>query len=103
MVLVQGDNSVRDNVIYYLTHGLVGPKHRYSHIEELALAVIHAIQQLCHYILINFFFLLVDVNPFQFFLNKQVIGGKYNKWIVILQEFDLKFMSPKLNKSLAFA
>ena len=29
--------------------------------------------------------------------------GKYNKWIVILQEFDLEFVSAKLKKSLIFA
>ena len=32
-----------------------------------------------------------------------MIGGKYNKWIVILQEFDLKFVSVKSKKSLIFA
>ena len=32
-----------------------------------------------------------------------MIGGKYNKWIVILQEFDLKFVSAKSKKSLIFA
>ena len=32
-----------------------------------------------------------------------MIGGKYNKWIVILQEFDLEFVSVKSNKSLIFA
>ena len=31
-----------------------------------------------------------------------MIGGKYNKWIVILQEFDLKFVSVKTKKSLIF-
>ena len=31
-----------------------------------------------------------------------MIGGKYNKWIVILQEFDLEFVSKKLKKSLIF-
>ena len=29
-----------------------------------------------------------------------MIGGKYNKWIVILQEFDLEFISVKSKKSL---
>jgi len=29
-------------------------------------------------------------------------GGKYNKWIVILQEFDLEFVSAKPKKSLIF-
>src|SRR6267378_3767178 len=32
-----------------------------------------------------------------------MIGGKYNKWIVILQEFNLEFVSAKSKKSLIFA
>ena len=32
-----------------------------------------------------------------------MIGGKYNKWIVILQEFDLEFVSAKSKKSFVFA
>ena len=32
-----------------------------------------------------------------------MIEGKYNKWIVILQEFDLEFVSAKSKKSLIFA
>ena len=32
-----------------------------------------------------------------------MIGGKYNKCIVILQEFDLEFVSAKMKKSLIFA
>ena len=32
-----------------------------------------------------------------------MIEGKYNKWIVILQEFDLKFVSTKSKKYLIFA
>ena len=31
-----------------------------------------------------------------------MIGGKYNKWIVILQEFDLKFVLANSKKSLIF-
>ena len=31
-----------------------------------------------------------------------MIGGKYNKWIAILQEFDLEFVSTKSKKSLIF-
>lgn len=83
-------------MIYYISRGLVGPKLWYPHIEKLALAAVHAIQQLCHNISLRKTFVLADVNPFQFFFSKQVIGGKYNKMIFILQEFDLKFMSAKL-------
>ena len=38
---------------------------------------------------------LVDVNPFQYVLSQWIVGGKFNKWIVILQEFELDFQSAK--------
>ena len=47
--------------------------------------------------------MVAHVNPFQFILTRRMIGGKYNKWIVILQEFDLEFVSMKSKKSLIFA
>ena len=46
---------------------------------------------------------MADVNPFQYFLSQWIVGGKFNKWIVILQEFDLDFQSAKSKKSLVFA
>jgi hypothetical protein len=45
---------------------------------------------------------VADVNPFQYVITRRIIGGKYNKWIVILQEFDLDFTSVKSKKSLIF-
>ena len=36
-------------------------------------------------------------------LSRQIIGGKYSKWIVILQQFDLVFTAAKAKKSLVFA
>ena len=52
MVLVQEDDGFNEHVIYYLSQGLVGAELRYSHIDKLALEVVHAIQQLRHYILL---------------------------------------------------
>jgi hypothetical protein len=42
------------------------------------------------------------VNPFQYVLSRHIIGGEYNKWIFILQEFDIDFASAKSKKSLVF-
>ena len=44
-----------------------------------------------------------DINPFQYVLSWCIIKGKFNKWISILQEFDLDFQSAKSKKSLVFA
>jgi hypothetical protein len=42
-------------------------------------------------------------NPMQHILTRQLLGGKYSKWIVILQEFDLEFDRATSKKSLVFA
>ena len=39
----------------------------------------------------------------QHILTHQLLGGKYSKWIVILQEFDLEFDHATSNKSLVFS
>ena len=46
---------------------------------------------------------MVDVNPFQYILSRRIVREKINKWIVILQDFDLDFQSAKSKKSLVFA
>ena len=46
---------------------------------------------------------VADVNPFQYVLSRRIVGVKINKWIVILQEFDLDFQSAQSKKSLVFA
>jgi hypothetical protein len=103
MVLVQEDDMLEEHVIYYLSRGLVGPELNYSHVEKLALEVVHVVQWFCHYILLRKTTVIVIVNPFQYVLMRWVIGGNISRWIVILQEFDLDFVSVKSKKSLVFA
>ena len=102
MVLVQEDEELHEHVIYYLSQNLIDVKLRYSHVEKLAFATIHVVQRLRHYILLRQTLVVAHVNPFQFILTKRMIEGKYNKWIVIFQDFDLKFISAKSKKSLIF-
>jgi hypothetical protein len=64
MVLVQEDDSFFKYMIYYLIRGLVGPELNYSHLEKLALAVVHAVQQFRHYVLFRKTTIVAIVNPF---------------------------------------
>jgi hypothetical protein len=84
MVLVQKDDELHKHVIYYLSQTLLNLELNYTHVEKLDLVVVHAVQRLRHYILICKTTVVVDVNPFQYILTRHIIGGKYNKWIVIL-------------------
>ena len=70
--------------------------------EKLALATVIAVQKFRHYILLHTTTVLVDQNPMYYILTRQVLGGKYSQWIVILQEFDLEFAKSTSKKSLVF-
>ena len=80
---------------YYLSRNLIDAEIRYSHVKKLFLATVHAVQILRHYILLRQTLVVSHVNAFQFVLTRRMIEGKYNKWIVTLQEFDLEFVSEK--------
>jgi hypothetical protein len=84
MVLVQEDDALVEHIIYYLSHGLVDVELRYSHVEKLALAVVHVVQRLQHYILLHKTIVIVDVNPFQYVLTHHII-----RWEI--QQMDCDF------------
>lgn len=85
-----------------LSKGLVGRKLRYTHVEKIALASVHDIKRIDHYILSRRTVILSVINPMIFILSCQMIGEKYTRWIVILQEFGLEFEKTKAKKSLVF-
>jgi hypothetical protein len=84
IVFVQEDDFLEENMIYYLSQGLVGPKLNYSHVEKIVLARVHHVQRFCHYILLRKTIFIVIVNLFQYVLTRRVISGKISRWIVIL-------------------
>ena len=53
MVLVQEDEVLQEHVLYYLSRNLVDAEICYSHVKKLALATIHEVQRLRHYILLR--------------------------------------------------
>jgi hypothetical protein len=84
MVLVQEDDELHEHVIYYLSQILISLELNYTHVEKIALDFVHAIKRLHHYIFLCKTVVVANVNPFQYVLTRRIIGGKYNKWIVIL-------------------
>ena len=102
MVLVQEDNRI-EHPIYYLSRNLNDTEMKYSYVENLALATVQAIQRFRQYVLFRKTTILSDCNPMTYILSRQLLGGKYSKWIAILQEFDLEFKKSKSKKALVSA
>ena len=102
MVLVQVENGI-EQLIYYLSRNLNDMEVKYSYVEKLALATVQVVQRFRHYILFRKTVVISDCNPMTYILSRQLLGGKYSKWIVILQEFDFEFIKSKSKKSLVLA
>ena len=86
MVLVQDDDDGNEHVVYYLSQNLLNSKTCYAHVKKLTLTTVQAIQRFRHYILLRTVTVISDCNPMTYILSQQLLGGKYSKWIVILQE-----------------
>lgn len=102
MVLVQEDESHTEHVIYYLSRNMHPTEIKYTHVEKLALATVQAVQRFRHYIFLRKTTVISDCNPMMYILTKQLLGGKYSKWIIILQEFDLEFEKSRAKRYLVF-
>ena len=46
---------------------------------------------------------MIDSNPMRYLLIRRLLQGRVAKWVVVLQEFDLEFVSPKVTKALTLA
>jgi hypothetical protein len=101
-VLIKLGDENHEHVIYYISKNLSGPPLKYKHEEKLALAIVLAVQKLHHYILLRTTKVVTDSNPMQYLLSRQQINDKFARWIVILQEYDLEFSTPKRKKALVF-
>jgi hypothetical protein len=83
-VLIQLRDDNREHIIYYISKNLLGPPLKYKHEEKLSLAVVLAIQKLCHYILLRTTKVIADSNPRQYLLSRHQVNGKFARWIIIL-------------------
>ena len=75
MVPVQEDDKIHEHMIYYLSKNLIDEELWYTHDDMLALVTIHVDAWLRHYILLLQTMFIAHINPFQFILTKQMIGG----------------------------
>jgi hypothetical protein len=64
MVMVEEDDMLQEHIIYYLICSLVEPEINYTHVEKLALVVVHTIQRFHHYIILYKTTVMAFVNPF---------------------------------------
>lgn len=64
------------------------------------LSIVFSIQKLHRYILMCTTKVVTNSKPIDFLLSQSIINRKYDRWIIIHQEFYFEYVTPKSKKGL---
>ncbi|KAL0539474.1 hypothetical protein IC582_023686 [Cucumis melo] len=100
-LLAQEKEKGKERALYYLSRTLVGAEVNYSPIEKMCLALFFAINKLRHYMQAFTVHLVAKADPIKHVLSRPIISGRLAKWAVILQQYDIVYISQKAIKGQA--
>ena len=101
LVLVQDDNRVQ-KLIYYVSKSLHEVDVRYLPLERAILVVVYVMRKLPHYFQAHIVVVLTQL-PLRSLLQKVDYIGRVEKWAMILEDFDIKYMPRTSIKGQALA
>ena len=84
-----------ERAIYYLRKKMLDYETRYTTLEKAWLALVWATKKLRHYLLAHSVMLVSRLDPIKCLFEKQTLTGRLARWLLLLSEFDLKYVTRK--------
>ena len=97
------EESRKENVIYYISKKMLAYEEKYSPLEKTCVALVWATCKLRHYMLAYKVLLIARMDPLKYLMEKPVQDGKMAKWVLLLSELDIKYVTQKSMKGGAIA
>lgn len=97
-VLTQPSDNNVDLPIYFASRKLTPAEQNYSMIEQEDLGMVYALQKFKHYLLANPFSFYVDHQVLKCLINKPILQGRINRWLMLFQEFNFKIIVKRGDK-----
>ncbi|KAA0055545.1 uncharacterized protein E6C27_scaffold222G00180 [Cucumis melo var. makuwa] len=95
-LLAHENDKGKECALYYLSRTLIRVELNYSPIEKMCLALFFAIDKLRHYMYAFTIHLVAKVDPVKYILSRPVISRRLAKWAIILQQYDIAYISQKI-------
>ncbi|XP_077232000.1 uncharacterized protein LOC143865636 [Tasmannia lanceolata] len=95
MLAQQDPESKREKAIYYLSKKMLEYEQKYTLLEKTCLALVWATQRLRHYLLSNRVLLLSRMDPLKYLFEKPALTGRTARWLLLLSEFDITYVTQK--------
>ncbi|XP_026430549.1 uncharacterized protein LOC113327588 [Papaver somniferum] len=89
------EDGKKEQAIYYISKTLSGYESKYSTLEKTCLALIWATQRLRHYMVSHSVQLLSRMDPLKYLFAKPMISGRTARWQLLLEEFDITYVTQK--------
>ena len=97
-MLAQEDDDKNKRAIYYLSKRFHDYETRYIPIEKSCFALVWAVQKLRHIILPFQIWVVARMDPLKYLFKKPALSGRLSRWLILLAEFDLKYVARKTIK-----
>ena len=94
-MLAQLDDSGNEQLIYNLRKRVLENEMRYVVIERFCLALVWATKRLRHYMTEYSMHLISRLDPLRYMFDRPTLAGRLKKWLVLLTEFDIQYVSQK--------
>ena len=98
MLAQHSPQSRKEQAIYYLSKKLSPCEQNYSPLERSCAALIWATQKLRHYMLVYSVILIARMDPLKYLFEKPVLNNRMAKWVFLLSEFDISYVTQKAIK-----
>ena len=87
------EETRKENAIYYISKKMLPYEEKYSPLEKTCIALVWATRKFRHYMLAYKVPLIARIDPLKYLMEKPVQDGKTAKWILLLLEFDIKYVT----------
>ena len=95
------EESRKENAIYYISKKMLAYEEKYSPLEKACEVLVWATRKLRHYMLAFKILLIARLDPLKYLMEKPVQDGKIAKWVLLLSEFDIKYVTQNSMKGRA--
>ena len=94
-MLAQLDDSRKERAIYYLSKRMLIYVCRYIMIERLCLALVLSTRRQRHYVTEYSILLVSQLDPLRYLFDRPVMIGRLMRWLVLLIELDIQYVTQK--------
>ena len=96
----EGPEGVK-HVVYYLNKKFLPYEEKYNLVEKTCLIMIWAIRKLRHYFQSYKIQAISKIDPLRYLFQVPILTGKISRWLVLLTEFDIEYITTKVIKGKA--